>query len=126
MNQSVMSVLVYLLAASTIAVLLERIPGWQDRVPAKYKVLIVTLMNIVAPFALTLLRVFLPPEVQNESVSQLLIGAAMAAASFIAHQIDDWLKKLQNSPPAGSLIVAPAVPPAGAVISVPPTVQAPH
>lgn len=98
MDHTLIQVLTYLATAGTIAILLSRIPGWQERVPANVKPLIVTLLNVIAPVALAVAQVLVPPQYQNQTLTELLTGLAMAAVSFIVHHIDDWLATKQNAP----------------------------
>lgn len=91
-NQTLLDVLVFLLGTGgTLAVLLERIPGWANLNP-KVKVAIVTVLGAIAPAVLVLLKVYIPPETLAQTPQQIAVGLATAAVAFVVHQIDAWLE----------------------------------
>ncbi len=72
---------------STLAVLLQRIPGWDDA-PAGPKLALVTIANVVAPALLVLLKAYVPPDVLAQTPAQLIAGVAALAVAFLIHKLD--------------------------------------
>lgn len=84
-------VLVWLLSAGGIAVLLQRIPGW-DTLDPRLKTAIVTVLNLVAPFVLAGLKA--SPIISgawDQTIANIVFGLGMAALSFLIHLVDMWL-----------------------------------
>lgn len=83
--------LIWLLSAGGIAVLLQRIPGW-DSVDPRLKAAIVTVLNLAAPLVLAALKA--NPVVSGaweQTLANIVSGLFMAAAAFVIHAIDEWL-----------------------------------
>jgi CBS domain containing-hemolysin-like protein len=78
---------------TTIAVILQRLPGW-DAVPATGKKIIVAVVGIASPVVLILLGAYIPPDVLQQIPAQIALGAVTAATSFVIHLIDEWLAGL--------------------------------
>lgn len=89
-NLTIRELLVWLLSAGTLAVLLERIPGWHNWT-SKWKVLIVGFVGIVAPFLLNGVLGVIPPDVQNVTAFNFIVGLFVAGLTFVFHKVDEWL-----------------------------------
>lgn len=111
-------VVVFFLSAAGIAVLLSRVPGWDawgsapgaDPRIKSLKALIVTGLNVLASIFLAVYQVYVPPQVGNQTLDQLLVGLFMAAASFVVHTVDAWLTAQKQVAQANAVLahVAPA------------------
>lgn len=83
--------LLWLFSAGGIAVLLQRIPGW-DSVDPRLKTGIVTVISLVSPFILAALKA--NPVISGaweQTLANITIGLFMSAAAFVIHAIDAWL-----------------------------------
>lgn len=99
-------VLLWLFSAGGIAILLQRIPGW-DTLDSRLKVAIVTVLNLVSPFILAALKA--NPIVSgswDQTIANIVFGLFMAAAAFVVHMIDTWLASQATIAKASALVIA--------------------
>ncbi len=90
-NITLNQALAFLFSAAGIAILLNRIPRWDD-LPAEAKKVIVFVLNLLAPAALSAVKVYVPAPLGDQTLANIVIGIFMAAASFVIHLADEWLK----------------------------------
>ena len=90
-NITLNQALAFFFSAAGIAVLLNRVPFW-DSVPADLKKAIVFALNLLSPGVLASIRIYIPADVGDATLANLVIGVFMAAGSFTVHLIDEWLK----------------------------------
>ncbi len=90
-NITLNQALAFLFSAAGIAILLNRMPRWDD-VPADAKKVIVLALNLLAPAALAAVKAYVPASMGDQTLANVVIGVFMAAASFVIHLVDEWLK----------------------------------
>lgn len=90
-NVTLNQALAFLFSAAGIAILLNRVPRWDD-VPANAKKVIVFVLNLLAPAALSAIKVYIPEGVGDQTLANVVIGVFMAAAAFVIHYADEWLE----------------------------------
>jgi hypothetical protein len=83
----------WLTVGGGIAIILQRLPFWDD-VPATVKLAVVAVLNFAAPALLAALRVYVPPAAMDSTIAALMFGAFALVASFIVHKIDEILTNL--------------------------------
>ncbi|MCL4487034.1 MAG: hypothetical protein M1570_02740 [Chloroflexi bacterium] len=83
-------VIQFILSAAGIAILLQRIPGW-DGWESEFKPYIVTALNLVAAFLLPAVVAAVPAGLGEQTIDKLVIGLFMSAASFVIHYLDSLL-----------------------------------
>jgi uncharacterized membrane protein len=90
-NQTLLALIVFLFATGgTIAVILQRVPGW-DALNPNIKKAIVAAVNVLAPVILVILKAYVPPDFLAQTPAQIILGVVTTAVSFLVHLIDDWL-----------------------------------
>lgn len=99
----------WLLIGGGIAILLERIPAWAEW-QSPTKAAIVAALNVIGAFVLPAVIAQIPSNFLSQTLDKLILGAFMAAASFVIHQLDEWLKAAVAAKVNESLLYAESEP----------------
>lgn len=88
--------LVFALAGGGIAIWLDKIPAWKNWT-SQWKVWIVLAIGVVGQFLLPAILAAIPAGILNQSLEALVVGAFTAAAAFVVHELDKFLKLINKS-----------------------------
>lgn len=89
-NITLYQVITFVCSAAGIAILLQRVPGWEDW-ESDLKPYIVAGLNMLGAFLLPAVTAQVPADLGTQTIDKLVIGLFMAAAAFVIHYADTLL-----------------------------------
>lgn len=91
------------LGGGTVAVLLERwMPKWAEW-PDWAKSLVIAAVGQVGTAVLAAALAIIPAAYQGMTIEQIVTGLFTAAAAYLLHFLDEWLKAKKNSAQANAV-----------------------